>query len=145
LASKDGDELFIDNIVINYCTYTDFLSGRIPTTTVLLIDEIDSLFFAGEVELAQGKLLSGVLLLNKHKVIGMTATFRGIHGMNKMLAFLKDSVVLTAGAVVPERVLALDVFGNLNAADIDAKVIEVAKAKQVDLPVIVILPSIEKC
>lgn len=65
--------------------------------------------------------------------------------MNKMLAFLKDSTVLTAGAVVPERVLAIDVYGKLSAADIDAKVIEVAKAKQTELPVIVIFPSLEKC
>jgi flagellar biosynthesis regulator FlbT len=63
--------------------------------------------------LVEGKFLSGVLLLNKHKVIGMTATFRGIHGMNKMLAFLQDSVILTAGVAVSERILALDVHGKL--------------------------------
>jgi hypothetical protein len=144
-ASKDGDELYANNGVINYCTYADFLSGKIPATTVLLIDEIDSLFFADRVQLAQGNLLSGILLLNKYKVIGMTATFRGTHGMNKMLAFLKDSVVLTAGAAVLERVLALDVHGKLKPEDVDAKVVEVTKVKQSELPVIVILPSIEKC
>jgi len=63
----------------------------------------------------QDKLISGVILLNKYKVIGMTATFRGIHGMNKMLAFLEDSEVLTAGDAVPERVLAIDIYGKLDA------------------------------
>lgn len=43
--------------------------------------------------------------------------------------FLKDSVVVNAGAVVPERSLALDVYGKLGATEIDAKVIQVAKAK----------------
>jgi hypothetical protein len=75
----------------------------------------------------------------------MTATFRGDQGQAKLSAFLKDSVVLTAGAVVPERVLALDVYGKLKAEEIDTKVIELARTKQAELPVIVILSSIEKC
>ncbi len=130
---------------IHYCTYVDLLSGRIPATTVLLVDEIDSLFFADKVELVQGRLLSAVLLLNKHKVIGMTATFRGDQGQAKLSAFLKDSMVLNAGAAVPERVLDLDVHGNLDAVAVITTVVEVAKAKQIDLPVIVILSSIAEC
>ncbi len=144
-ASKIGDDLFTNNPDIHYCTYTDFLTGRIPATTVLLVDEIDSLFFADKAELVQGKLLSSVLLLNKHKVIGMTATFRGDQGRAKLSTFLKDTVVFKAGAAVSDRELALDVFGKLKLEEIDSKVIEVAKAKQLDLPVIVILPSLEKC
>jgi hypothetical protein len=54
-------------------------------------------------------------------------------------------VVLTAGAASPERELALNVYGKLKPEEIDPKVIEVAKAKQAELPVIIILPSIEKC
>jgi ketopantoate reductase len=42
-------------------------------------------------------------------------------------------------------VLALELHGKLKAEEIDGKVVEVAKAKQVELPVIVILSSIEKC
>ena len=38
--------------------------------------------------------------------------------------------MISAGAAVPERELRLDVFGKLKAAEIDAKVIEVATAKQ---------------
>ena len=75
----------------------------------------------------------------------MTATFRGDQGQAKLSAFLKDSVVLKAGAAVPERVLALDVYGKLKAEEINTKVIEVARTKQAELPVIVILSSIERC
>jgi hypothetical protein len=75
----------------------------------------------------------------------MTATFRGVHGMNKMLAFIKDSAILKAGDIISERMLALDIYGKLKPSEIDAKVIEVAKAKQQEQPVIVIFPSIEKC
>lgn len=144
-ASKIGDNLFNDNADIHYCTYDDLLTGKIPTTTILLVDEIDSLFFTDKVELVQGRLLSAVLLLNKYKVIGMTATFRGDQGQAKLSAFLKDSLVIKTGAAAPDRILALDVYGKLKAKEIDDKVIEVAKAKQLELPVIVILPSIEEC
>ena len=144
-ASKIGDDLFTNNPDILYCTYADVLSGKIPATTVLLVDEIDSFFFADKVELVNGRLLSAILILNKHKIIGMTATFRGDQGQAKLSAFLKDSLVLKAGVVVPERVLALDVYGKLKIEEVDAKVIAIAKTKQAELPVIVILPSIAKC
>jgi len=62
-----------------------------------------------------------------------------------MKAFIKDCIIFRAGAAIPERVLDLDVFGKLTPKEIDVKVVEVAKAKQLELPVIVILPSLEKC
>jgi hypothetical protein len=49
----------------------------IPTAAVLLVDEIDSLFFADAPILSAGKFFSAILLLNKYRIIGMTATFRG--------------------------------------------------------------------
>jgi hypothetical protein len=145
LSSKDIGDLFLANTSISYCTYSDFVTGSIPLGTVLLVDEIDSIFFSDAPLISGGRLLSAILLLNKYRVIGMTATFRGERGANMMKGFLKDSVVLKAGDIVPERVLAIDVYGKLSAADIDAKVIEVAKAQQTELPVIVIFPSLEKC
>jgi hypothetical protein len=42
-------------------------------------------------------------------------------------------------------VLDLDVFGNLDADVIGDKIVEVAMAKQAELPVIVILSSIAEC
>jgi hypothetical protein len=144
-SSKVGDNLYAINADIHYCTYIDFLTGNIPVSATLLVDEIDSIFFADTPSVVANMLLSSILLLNKYKVIGMTATFRGDQGQAKLSAFLKDSIIFRVGAAVPERVLALDVYGKLDAVGIDTKVIEVAKAKQVELPVIVILPSIEKC
>jgi superfamily II DNA or RNA helicase len=47
-ASKVGDELFRVNSDIHYCTYSDFLTGKIPHSTILLVDEIDSLVFADQ-------------------------------------------------------------------------------------------------
>ena len=79
-SSKIGDDLFANNTDIHYCTYADVLMRKISTDAILLVDEIDSLFFADKVELINGRLLSAILLLNKHKVIGMTATFRGDQG-----------------------------------------------------------------
>jgi late competence protein required for DNA uptake (superfamily II DNA/RNA helicase) len=54
-------------------------------------------------------------------------------------------MVIKAGADVPERVLALEVYGKIQETEIDAKVIEVAKTQQANIPVIIILNSIQKC
>jgi hypothetical protein len=40
--------------------------------------------------------------MNKYKLIGMTATFRGERGLNKMKAFLNDTVVIKAEATKPK-------------------------------------------
>jgi hypothetical protein len=78
--------LFSDLATINYCTYNDLLTGTVPFSTILLVDEIDSFFFADAPVVVGNKLLSSILLLNKYKVIGMTATFRGERGLNLMKA-----------------------------------------------------------
>ena len=57
----------------------------------------------------------------------MTATFRGERGLNVMKTFLKDSTMIRVGEVEHERKLQLDVFGKLQASEIEAKIIEVAK------------------
>ena len=127
-ASKIGDDLFTgEDTDIHYCTHADLLTGKIPTDTVLLVDEIDSLFFADKPLLSeQGILLSAIILLNKHKLIGMTATFRGDQGQAKLSALLRDSIVLKAGAVSQEREIRLDVKGNLSVDAITAEIINVA-------------------
>ena len=101
-ASKDIGDLALDTS-ISYCTYADFLLGTIPTTATLLVDEVDSLFFGDDPVVSGGRLLSTILLLNKYRVIGMTATFRGERGANMMKYFLKDSSIFTTGAAVPEK------------------------------------------
>jgi hypothetical protein len=87
--------------------------------SVLYIDEIDSLFFADSPVVNEGRFISAILLLNKYRVIGMTATFRGEQGLSVMKALLTDSVVIKTGTNEPERKLELEVFGNLKETEID--------------------------
>jgi hypothetical protein len=73
-----GDDLYAASNDIHYCTHAQFLSGAIPHNTVLLVDEIDSLFFANKIITTANEVsLSPLILLNKYKIIGMTATLRG--------------------------------------------------------------------
>jgi hypothetical protein len=51
---------------IFYCTYDDFLSGKIPLETYIFVDEIDSLFFADKPEIKGELFISAILLLNKY-------------------------------------------------------------------------------
>ena len=76
-ASKIGNDLFNSTADIHYCTYLDIVTGDIPLDCVLFIDEIDSLFFTDNPVVNKDKFTSAILILNKYKVIGMTATFRG--------------------------------------------------------------------
>jgi hypothetical protein len=94
-----------------------------------MVDEIDALFFNDKPYLKGSKFLSAILLLNKYRVVGMTATFRGDQGRNKILNLIKDSHAIKTTDLVLERTLKIDVFGKLKANRIDIKVIEVAKAK----------------
>ncbi len=43
------------------------------------------------------------MLLNKYKVIGMTATFRGDQGRNKILEFIEDSHAIKTTDIILER------------------------------------------
>jgi len=65
-SSKIGDDLFTIKADIHYCTYEDFLTGNIPTSAAILVDEVDSLFFADAPRIINGELLSAILLLNKY-------------------------------------------------------------------------------
>ena len=63
-----------------------------------------------------------------------------------MIAFLHDGLVIEVAEVEKERDLSqLEVFGNIDRAAIPAKVVELAVNKQKELPVIIILSSIEEC
>jgi uncharacterized protein (DUF1499 family) len=69
------------------------------------VDEIDTLFFNDKPKLKGTKFISVILLLNKYKVIGMTATFRGAQGKSKILEFLDDSHAIKTTDIVLERKL----------------------------------------
>lgn len=114
---------------------------------MLLVDEIDSLFFGDAPEIIDTEFISAVLLFNKYKTVGMTATFRGAHGMNKMISFLRDSTVFRITEISPERdVSKLEVIGRCkDVKDIETKAVELAMRKQKEKPVIIILPTIADC
>lgn len=104
-SSKDIGDVFLNNTLINYCTYFDVLTGNIPIDTIVFIDEIDSLFFSDTPIVNVNRFLSAILLMNKYKIVGMTATFRGERGINMIKAFIKDTAVIKVRAVEPERKL----------------------------------------
>lgn len=66
-ASKSHSNVFETKaLTINYCTYEDFLTAKIPLSTVCLVDEIDFLFFSDSPKLEGDKFISAILLLNKY-------------------------------------------------------------------------------
>eukprot|EP00349_Pseudokeronopsis_sp_Brazil_P012300 CAMPEP_0202977714 /NCGR_PEP_ID=MMETSP1396-20130829/84411_1 /ASSEMBLY_ACC=CAM_ASM_000872 /TAXON_ID= /ORGANISM="Pseudokeronopsis sp., Strain Brazil" /LENGTH=212 /DNA_ID=CAMNT_0049716509 /DNA_START=1813 /DNA_END=2451 /DNA_ORIENTATION=- len=146
-ANRVYDDLWRADVVgVFYCTYNDFLTGRIPLNTVLLVDEVDSLFFNDKPAIRDGKFISSVLLLNKYRVLGMSATFRGDQGRDKIVRLLRGCVVIKTTDIVQERVFRLDIFGSLSCEAILTKAVELAKEKQVQgHSVIIMLPSISAC
>jgi hypothetical protein len=77
------------------------------------VDEVDSLFFENKkIETVKDISQSPLLLLNKYKLIGMTATFRGEQGKVKMLSFLHNTIALKISETEVERDLSkIEVFG----------------------------------
>lgn len=66
-ASKSHSNAFEQEaITINYCTYDDFLTAKIPLSTICLVDEVDSLFFNDTPKVEGDKFISAILLLNKY-------------------------------------------------------------------------------
>jgi len=85
-ANRVYDDMWRTNINgIHYCTYDDFLTGKIPFDTLCLVDEIDSLFFNDKPEIKGAKFISAIILLNRYRFVGLTATFRGDQGKDKIL------------------------------------------------------------
>ncbi len=114
-ASKIGNDLFTSAAAIHYCTYFDIVTGEIPLDCVLFIDEIDSLFFSDNPVVNRNKFTSAILILNKYKVVGMTATFRGDQGLSVMKTLITSSFEIKTASMESERELQLDVFGRLKA------------------------------
>ena len=130
---------------VHYCTYPDFLSGNIPEDAILLVDEIDTLFFSDTPKIVEARLVSSVLLLSKYRVYGMSATFRGEQGKRKMKRLLNDSNFIETSHTVKERNLDVQIYKVSKTEDILNKVVEVSMDKIKEMPVIVILKSMSKC
>ena len=77
-ANKAFSNLFEDVNGIFVCIHDDLLKSKVlPDGTILFIDEIDSIFFDIKPKLQNKSLISPILILNRYKVIGLTATLRG--------------------------------------------------------------------
>ena len=61
----------------------------IPDDTILLVDEFHELFFDQQIQLVNGKMVSVISkLLSATKVIGVSATYRGNVGIDKIISIL---------------------------------------------------------
>ena len=100
----------------------------VPADTILLVDEFHELFFDQKVQLVSGKVTSVVSkLLAATQVIGVSATYRGDKGVDKIYQILQASTFIKSPQELQEKVLQLQVFGE--EQDIPAKAVELAQEK----------------
>jgi superfamily II DNA or RNA helicase len=77
---------------IFYCSYEAFMSFVVPPETIVLVDEFHELFFNQLVGVVNGRFVSVMQkLATAFKVIGVSATFRGDAGVDKIKTILSDS------------------------------------------------------
>jgi hypothetical protein len=91
-SSKNIDDLYGEGNHISHCIPSDLLVRKIPPKTVMIYDEVDSLFFSDKPVIFGNVLTSAVLFMNKYRCIGMSATFRGERGANVMNVCLQKSI-----------------------------------------------------
>jgi hypothetical protein len=78
--------------------------------------------------LVNGKVVSVISkLLSAVKVIGVSATYRGDNGIDKITSILKDSALIKPPSQLREKELKLEVFGEV--IDIPVKVVELTNTK----------------
>ncbi len=83
--------------LVFYSDYNRFISKdfAVPADTILLVDEFHELFFDQQVKLVDGKIVSVISkLLNAFQVIGVSATYRGDAGIDKITSILDDSLYI---------------------------------------------------
>lgn len=62
------------------------------TDTILLVDEFHEFFFQNNIQIHEGKIISHInKLMIAKRVIGLSATFRGDNGLDKITSILTDS------------------------------------------------------
>lgn len=84
-----------------------------PADTVLLVDEFHELFFDQAAEIVKGKLISVILKLKAAaQLVGVSATFRGEAGVDKINAILEAQFFKTP-VEISEKKLHLEVFGKV--------------------------------
>lgn len=147
-ASRDPADLLDPALVkISYCSFDQFLSAQLVTTgAVLLVDEFHEIFFNQRLQVIGGKLISVVQhFAIAHKVIGVSATFRGEIGLKKINQMIADSAFINSPFQCREKEMQLQVFGDVAVKDIPVKAIALALQKSVEMPVILLCSSEGQC
>ena len=75
----------------------------------------------------------------------MSATFRGTQGKKKMLKLMDGSNFIETGDDSTERKLDVRVIGRVKHEEIHSKVVEITLDKIREMPVVIILDTIEEC
>jgi hypothetical protein len=106
-----------------------------PVDTVLLVDEFHEIFFNQPVTVVNGKLVSTILKLRASvKLIGVSATFRGDAGIDKLNTIMSAHFLKTSDTI-KDRELQLEVFGE--QLDIPTQAVQLAQEKAKAKPVII--------
>jgi hypothetical protein len=98
-ASRVPD-LICDSTASNifYCSFGRFNDAAfvVPINTVILVDEFHELFFNQPATIVNGKVVSPLLKLKAAaKLIGVSATYRGEAGINKITSILETVFIKT--------------------------------------------------
>lgn len=82
---------------IFYSSFARFIVPEftVPADTVILVDEFHELFFGQQVQAGNGKVLSVISkLLSAARLVGVSATYRGDAGLDKITSILQNSVFI---------------------------------------------------
>jgi hypothetical protein len=106
-----------------------------PVDTVLLVDEFHEIFFNQSATVVNGKLVSTILKLRSSvKLIGVSATFRGDAGIDKINTIMSANFLKTSDAI-KDRGLQSEVFGE--TMNIKTAAVKLAIEKSKTMPVII--------
>jgi hypothetical protein len=99
IAASEVKEIF-------YSDFDRFVAPQfvVPADTVLLVDEFHELFFGRQVHAVYGRVVSVVSkLLSSVQLVGVSATYRGDAGVDKITCILKDCVFIKPPQQIQER------------------------------------------
>ncbi len=110
------------------------------------MDEFHEIFFNQRLKVVGGKLISVIhRLAVAHRVIGVSATFRGEIGLKKINQMIADSAFINSPVQCREKEMQLQVFGDVAVEDIPAKAIALALQRSVEMPVILLCSTAVQC
>lgn len=100
-----------------------------PDDTIVLVDEFHELFFNQPATIINGKLVSTIFKLRTaDKLIGVSATYRGEAGIDKINTIMSAQFLKTPDSI-KDRDLQLEVFGEVMDIPTQAVQLAIEKAK----------------